>query len=226
MRRLVAAQLGAGAVLVAVAAAWPNSTAGTTAYFVAAALSAAAVVFGLRGRPPSSVWSFARAGIVAFVAGGVVEQVLQGTVLPQGSAYALASLPAYVLVAATVLALARASGPAHKALTDTALVAVALISFLWPVVMEPKLKELPGAGATVALLFTAADLVLLALLARAAFSSLADVPAFRFLAASLTVLFASDVVANTSGSAAATGRPSRRRTRARGSRRARGAPSG
>jgi hypothetical protein len=165
---------GAGVAAVAYFLA-PNPHLASVPNAVAAAVAFAAVVHGIRAyRPAGSrfwLWVAAAVGI-----GGVGAAIFPiAGVYASATSFRLGDLlyvPAYLAIAGAAICLVRQLGPLRVAGLESAIGALALVSFLWPLVIEPNAVEVGGLNGVLAATFPVCDVLLLLLVLRLLFSRL------------------------------------------------------
>ena len=173
-----------------------------TAWYDLVGLSAvAAILVGVRrNRPRSRVtWWLLAVGQLLFVVGDLLfdlhERVWQTDAFP--SAADGFYLAGYVPLAIGLLLLIRARTPGsdRASLIDAAIIATGLGLLSWVFLMKPAAADstLTVVGRVISIAYPAADVLLLALLARLLVGAGVHNTAFRLLAGSLVVMLAGDV---------------------------------
>jgi len=173
-----------------------------TAWYDTIGLSAvAAVVIGVRGNRPRTrvTWWWLAAGQLLFVVGDLLfdlhERVWHTDAFPltADGFYLAGCLP----LAAGLMMLIRARSPGRDraSLIDAAIIATGLGLLSWVFLMKPAATDgtLTMVGRIIAIAYPAADVLLLALVARLLVGTGVHNTAFRLLAGSLLVMLAGDV---------------------------------
>jgi diguanylate cyclase (GGDEF)-like protein len=173
-----------------------------TAWYDAIGLSAvAAVLVGVRLNRPSTriTWWWLAAGQLLFVVGDLLfdlhERVWKTDAFPStADGFYLAG---YLPLAAGLVLLIRARSPGRDraSLIDATIIATGLGLLSWVFLMKPAATDssLSVVGRIIAIAYPAADVLLLALVARLLVGARVHNTAFRLLAGSLSVMLAGDV---------------------------------
>ena len=103
-------------------------------------------------------------------------------------------LPAYVFLVAVAWSLLRATGHVPLGLADATIALLALTAVTWPLVLEPNIKHLWGLEHLGALGTVGADIVVLTLMLRVAFTPTMRLASFRMLLAAMALVTIGDVV--------------------------------
>jgi diguanylate cyclase (GGDEF)-like protein len=173
-----------------------------TAWYDLLGLSAvAAVLVGVqRNRPPTRVtWWWLAAGQLLFVVGDLLfdlhERVWHSDAYPSAADgfYLSGYLP--LTIGLLLLIRARTPGRDRASLIDAAIIATGLGLLSWVFLMKPAATDstLTVVGRIISIAYPAADVLLLALLARLLVGAGVHNTAFRLLAGSLVVMLAGDV---------------------------------
>jgi PAS domain S-box-containing protein len=173
----------------------PNPHVASALSAIVAFVAFGAVIYGIRTHRPSRLafwlWVAAALGFggVASATFPLVDVYASATSFRLGD---LLFIPAYLAIAGAAINLVRQLGPLRVTGLESAIGALALGSFLWPLVVEPNAVEVGGLSGVLAAIFPLCDVMLLLLVLRLLFSRL-RLPAARLLGGASVCIVAADV---------------------------------
>ncbi len=173
----------------------PNPHLASVPCAIAAFVAIGAVLHGIRAYRPTCprFWLWVAAALGAGGVGAAIFPI--AGVYVSTASFRLGDLvyiPAYLAIAGAAISLVRELGPLRVTGLEAGIGALALSSFLWPLVVEPNAVEIGGLNGALAAIFPLCDVLLLLLVLRLLFLRL-HMPASHLLAGASVSLVAADV---------------------------------